>query len=80
MTTYNKDKIVTFKDYVYTLCKAKGISIKELSEEVNIPYNSLKSHIYVAIGLERRIQIIKYLDGDLAFGLTLPINENKKGD
>ena len=78
MTAYNKDKIVTFKDYVYNLCKFKGISIKKLSEDLG----SLKSHINKSIGVDRRIQIIKYLDGDLTLGLTLPFtdDEHKRKD
>lgn len=73
MATFNKDKIETLKDYIYILCKCKGITIKQMCSDLDIPYASFKASITKSIGAKRLLKIIKYLDGDFAFAFDLPL-------
>lgn len=73
MATFNKDKIKTLKDYIYILCIRKGITMKQMCTDLNIPYNSFKSSITKSISAKRLSKIIKYLDGDFTFAFDLPL-------
>lgn len=73
MATFNKDKIETLKDYIYCLCYYRGVTIKQMCSDLDISYNTFKSHITKSIGKERLLKIIKYLDGDARLALDLPL-------
>lgn len=73
MTTFKKDKIETLKDYIYCLCYYRGVTIKQMCEDLNIPYASFKTSITKSIGAKRLSKIIKYLDGNFALALDLPL-------
>lgn len=73
MATFKKDKIETLKDYIYCLCYYKGVTIKQMCEDLNIPYASFKASITKSIGAKRLSKIIKYLDGNFALALDLPL-------
>lgn len=66
-------EIKTLKDYIYILCIRKGITIKQMCEDLNIPYNSFKAGITKSISAKRLSKIIKYLDGDFTFAFDLPL-------
>lgn len=67
------NEIKTLKDYIYILCIRKGITIKQMCEDLNIPYNSFKAGITKSISAKRLSKIIKYLDGDFTFAFDLPL-------
>lgn len=73
MATFNKDKIETLKDYIYCLCYYRGVTIKQMCSDLDISYNTFKSHITKSIGKERLLKIIKYLDGNVQLALDLPL-------
>lgn len=73
MATFNKDKIETLKDYIYCLCYYRGVTIKQMCSDLDISYNTFKSHITKSIGKERLLKIIKYLDGNVQLALNLPL-------
>ena len=73
MATFNKDKIETLKDYIYCLCYYRGVTIKQMCSDLDISYNTFKSHITKSIGRERLLKIIKYLDGNVQLALDLPL-------
>lgn len=73
MTTFKKDKIETLKDYIYCLCYYRGVTIKQMCEDLNIPYASFKASITKSIGAKRLSKIIKYLDGNFTLALDLPL-------
>lgn len=66
-------EIKTLKDYIYILCIRKGITIKQMCTDLNIPYNSFKAGITKSISAKRLSKIIKYLDGDFTFAFNLPL-------
>lgn len=66
-------EIKTLKDYIYILCIRKGITIKQMCEDLNIPYNSFKAGITKSISAKRLFIIINYLDGDFTFAFDLPL-------
>lgn len=53
MATFKKDKIETLNDYIYCLCYYKGVTIKQMCEDLNIPYASFKASITKSIGAKR---------------------------
>lgn len=67
------NEIKTLKDYIYILCIRKGITIKQMCEDLNIPYNSFKAGITKSISAKRLSKIINYLDGDFTFAFDLPL-------
>lgn len=73
MATFKKDKIETLKDYIYCLCYYRGVTIKQMCEDLNIPYDSFKTSITKSIGAKRLSKIIKYLDGNFALAFDLPL-------
>lgn len=73
MATFKKDKIETLKDYIYCLCYYRGVTIKQLCTDLDIPYNSFKTSITKSVGAKRLSKIIKYLDGNFALALDLPL-------
>lgn len=73
MTKINMGKIKTLKDYIYILCKYKGITMKQMCEDLNIPYDSFKAGITKSISAKRLFIIINYLDGDFTFAFDLPL-------
>lgn len=73
MAAFKKDKIETLKDYIYCLCYYRGVTIKQMCEDLNIPYASFKASITKSIGAKRLSKIIKYLDGNFALALDLPL-------
>lgn len=73
MATFKKDKIETLKDYIYCLCYYREVTIKQMCEDLNIPYDSFKTSITKSIGAKRLSKIIKYLDGNFALAFDLPL-------
>lgn len=74
-------EIKTLKDYIYILCIRKGITIKQMCEDLNIPYNSFKAGITKSISAKRLFIIINYLDGDFTFAFDLPLTiDNTNSD
>lgn len=73
MVTFNKNKIETLKDYIYILCIYKGVTIKQMCSDLDISYNTFKSHITKSVSTKRISKIIKYLNGDVSFALDLPL-------
>ena len=73
MATFKKDKIETLKDYIYCLCYYRGVTLKQMCTDLDIPYNSFKASITKSVGAKRLSKIIKYLDGNFALALDLPL-------
>lgn len=73
MATFKKNKIETLKDYIYFLCYYRGVTIKQMCSDLDISYNTFKSHITKSISTKRLLKIIKYLDGDVLLALDLPL-------
>lgn len=73
MATFKKDKIETLKDYIYFLCYYRGVTIKQMCSDLDISYNTFKSHITKSISTKRLLKIINYLDGDVSLALDLPL-------
>lgn len=79
MATFKKDKIETLKDYIYFLCYYRGVTIKQMCSDLDISYNTFKSHITKSISTKRLLKIIKYLDGDVLLALDLPLTVDNTG-
>lgn len=77
MTNVNDYKIETLKDYIYLLCEYKGITMKQMCAEIDIPYTPFKAQVSKSIGAKRLSKIMKYLDGDLNFTIDLPLTADK---
>ena len=73
----------TVKDYIYILCKIKGITFKQLGNDLNIKPSYIYSYLQKSIDLNQLIRIIDYLEGDfnIVIGLlpnqTLILNKKK---
>lgn len=75
------NEIKTLKDYIYILCIRKGITIKQMCTDLDIPYNSFKAGITKSISAKRLSKIINYLDGDFTFAFDLPLTiDNTNND
>lgn len=75
MTKINMGKIKTLKDYIHILCKYKGITMKQMCEDLNISYDSFKVDIITkSIDVKYLFIIINYLDGDFLFAFDLLLN------
>lgn len=81
MTKINMGKIKTLKDYIHILCKYKGITMKQMCEDLNISYDSFKVDITKSIDVKYLFIIINYLDGDFLFAFDLLLNiDNTNSD
>lgn len=73
---------LTVKDYIYILCKVKGITFKQLSNDLNIKPSYIYSYLQKSIDLNQLIRIIDYLEGDFNIVIGLLPNQtlilNKK--
>lgn len=63
------------KEYIYILCKVKGITAKQMCEDLGISYKAFKAHISKSISGKRLKLIIDYLDGDFTLAFGLPLNK-----
>lgn len=77
MANVNNYKIKTLKDYIYLLCKSKGITMKQMCADIDIPYTSFKAQVSKSISTKRLLKIMKYLDGDFVFAFDLPLTVDK---
>lgn len=72
----------TVKDYIYILCKIKGITFKQLGNDLNIKPSYIYSYLQKSIDLNQLIRIIDYLEGDFNIVIGLLPNQtlilNKK--
>lgn len=74
----------TVKDYVYILCKLKGLTFKQLSNNLGIKQSYIYKDLGDAMDISLLKQIIDYLDGDfnIVVGLlpnqTLILDKKKK--
>lgn len=64
---------LSLKEYIYILCKVKGITAKQMCEDLGISYKAFKAHVSVSIGTKRLKLIMNYLGGDFALASDLPL-------
>lgn len=78
-TGNNIDRIdfnnLSLKEYIYILCKIKGITAKQMCEDLGISYKAFKTHVSVSISAKRLKLIMNYLDGDFALAFDLPLTK-----
>lgn len=63
------------KEYIYILCKVKGITAKQMCEDLGISYKAFKAHVSKSISAKRLRLIMDYLGGDFMLAFDLPLNK-----
>lgn len=66
---------LSLKEYIYILCKVKGITAKQMCEDLGISYKAFKAHVSVSMSAKRLKLIMDYLNGDFALAFDLPLTK-----
>lgn len=78
-TNFNIDSIdfsnMSLKEYIYILCKNKGITAKDMCDDIGISYTSFKAQISKSISAKRLKLIVNYLGGNFATAFDLPLTK-----
>lgn len=78
MARVNGFEVTTLRDYITVLCYRKTITMEELCEDLDIPYNLFMTKITTRIDNDFLFEIMAYLNGDILFAIDLPLTSNKK--
>lgn len=72
---FELNKNLTVKDYVYILCKLKGLNFKQLSNNLGIKQSYIYKDLSESMDISLLKQIIDYLDGDFNIVIGLLPNQ-----
>lgn len=73
----NNNHNLTVSDYISILCIMKGVTLKQLCDDLNLKYSSVTIGIKKSISLKRLRLIIDYLDGDYNVVMNLPFSNEE---